>query len=278
MRPNRLLSLLLCTAFVLIGLVLPPRAHGQTSVAPASTVDPPEAAASERPASVLRDAPDAQMHHIVNGSATLYRHADASLPLGTLSMRTPVQRLGCTSDGWCRIRTDGGRVGYVPQASVSNVWIRISKRDRRLYLYRGARLVDVMNADFGYNPFGDKQQRGSQQERDHWRTPNGAFFVVRKNPSSTFHKALVLNYPTADDARRGLQQGLISAAEHDAIVQAESDGTMPPMNTELGGWIEIHGDGTGAATTWTQGCVAIHNRDIDRLWWWVPVGTPVVIE
>jgi murein L,D-transpeptidase YafK len=217
------------------------------------------------------------MHHIVNGDAMLYRHASTSLPLGTLAMRTPVHRLDC-SEGWCRVRTDAGRVGYVRQAAVSNVWIRISKRDRRLFLYQGTRLVDTFNADFGYNPFGDKEQRGSQQQRDHWRTPDGAFFVVRKNPNSVFHKALVLNYPTAADARRGLRRGLISQSEHNAIVEAEAQGTMPPMNTALGGWIEIHGDGTGAATTWTQGCVAVHNEDINRLWLWVPVGTPVLIE
>jgi lipoprotein-anchoring transpeptidase ErfK/SrfK len=50
------------------------------------------------------------------------------------------------------------------------------------------------------------------------------------------------------------------------------------MNTKLGGWIEIHGDGTGAATNWTQGCVALHNRDMNTLWWWAEVGTPVRVE
>jgi lipoprotein-anchoring transpeptidase ErfK/SrfK len=50
------------------------------------------------------------------------------------------------------------------------------------------------------------------------------------------------------------------------------------MDTALGGMIEIHGDGTGEARNWTHGCVALHNRDLDRLWHRVNVGTPVVIE
>jgi lipoprotein-anchoring transpeptidase ErfK/SrfK len=53
---------------------------------------------------------------------------------------------------------------------------------------------------------------------------------------------------------------------------------MPPMNTELGGWVEIHGDGTGAATNWTRGCVAVTNDDMNTLWWWTQVGTPVLVE
>jgi L,D-peptidoglycan transpeptidase YkuD (ErfK/YbiS/YcfS/YnhG family) len=50
------------------------------------------------------------------------------------------------------------------------------------------------------------------------------------------------------------------------------------MDTDLGGWIEIHGDGTGDATAWTQGCVAIRNAAMDVIWDHVRVGTPVLVE
>jgi len=50
------------------------------------------------------------------------------------------------------------------------------------------------------------------------------------------------------------------------------------MNTELGGYIEIHGDGTGERNNWTQGCIAIANGELDRLWDLVTVGTPVLID
>lgn len=276
----RFVSFSVCCLVVLVGLLGPVGvAWGQSATGPAAVDAESDMVRSEgASASLFAPPADAQMYHIVKGAATLRQQPRATASsMGTLPLRTPVNRLGCTTN-WCYVRTENGDTGYVPQTSLSNVWIRISKRSRRLYLYRGSQLVDTFKADFGYNPFNDKIQQGSQQKRDHWRTPSGTFFVVKKNPNSTFHKALVLNYPTADDARRGLRRGLITQAEHDAIVEAEANGTMPPMNTDLGGWIEIHGDGTGAATTWTQGCVAVHNEDIDRLWWWVPVGTPVVIE
>jgi len=133
-------------------------------------------------------------------------------------------------------------------------------------------------ADFGFNAYSDKERRGSEGERDHWRTPEGTFFVVRKNPYSQFYKAFLLNYPNAEDAERGLRTGLISKRQHDAIMAADRASRVPPMNTLLGGMIEIHGEGTGLSTNWTQGCVAVENSQMDRLWDWVPEGAPVIIE
>ena len=102
--------------------------------------------------------------------------------------------------------------------------------------------------------------------------------VVHKNPESAFYKALVLNYPKVEDARRGLDTGLISRSQYQAIKRAQDELRMPLMNTDLGGWIEIHGDGTGDGTAWTQGCVAVQNSVMDVLWERVRVGTPVLIE
>jgi lipoprotein-anchoring transpeptidase ErfK/SrfK len=214
---------------------------------------------------------------VVGGGTTLYNRTDSTAPVARLPVRTPLYRLGC-EDPWCRVRTEGGRTGFVPAAAVSNVWLHISKADRRLSVYRGPRLVDVYEIDVGYNTFADKKRKGSPAKRDHWRTPEGTFYVVDKKTQSSFYKALVLNYPTIADAERGLETGLISRGQYEAIVRAQKQRRMPPMGTELGGWIEIHGDGTGGATNWTQGCVAVRNPVMDALWLDVGVGTPVLIE
>ena len=153
----------------------------------------------------------------------------------------------------------------------------MEKSSQTVYVFKGERILERYPADLGTNFFADKERRGSVREPDHWRTPDGVFFVVRKNPYSKFYKALVLNYPNAEDAERGLASGLISKAQHDAIISAENDFRMPPMNTALGGWIEIHGDGTGARSNWTQGCIAVENGHMDELWRWVEVGTPVFV-
>ncbi len=267
-------------------LLLPGDGYAQSAVrSPASvpTIDTDTTAArgsapaSERPSRALRAPEDADLFYVSGEDAMLYNRPDSTAPVGRLAVRTPVTRLECPG-AWCRVQTDAGRTGYLPRHTISNVWIRVSKADRRVYVYRGPTLARTFKADFGYNAFSDKQQRGSTRERDHWRTPEGTFYVVRRNPNSQFHKALVLNYPTAEDAYRGLRRGLISRGEYEQIVEAQRAFEMPPMNTDLGGWIEIHGDGTGAATNWTQGCVALRNRDMDALWWWAEVGTPVLVE
>ncbi len=217
------------------------------------------------------------IHYVVKRGATVYTEPEGDRPYLRLGFREPIYVLD-SENGWSRVRTQDGAQGYIESSAVSNIWIRVSKRRKKLYLYRGMELVMQVAADFGYNAYADKVQRGSRANPDHWRTPEGTFFVVNKNPYSKFYKALVLNYPTAEDARRGLRNGLISKQQHDSIVQAEDAFTMPPMYTPLGGMIEIHGDGTGAGSNWTQGCVAIHNTEIDKIWAWVDVGTPVIIE
>ena len=208
---------------------------------------------------------------------TVYTEPDSAQPYVQLNFREPVYVID-EERGWSQVRTWDGAKGFVPSYTLSNVWIRISKSKKSLYVYKGTVLLEKMTADFGNNVFSDKEQRGSIREPDHWRTPHGVFFVVRKNPHSTFYKALVLNYPTAEDAERGLQQGLISEAEYQAIITAEITFRMPPMNTALGGMIEIHGNGTGMGSNWTQGCIAVRDDQIDTLWDWVEEGTPVLIE
>lgn len=222
-------------------------------------------------------ADDTGLYYAVQHQAMVYSQPDSSRPYMRLKMQEPVHLVN-RNGAWCKVKTDDGANGYMACDTISNLWIRVSKLRQRVYVYRGTELVRTIKADLGYNTFADKERRGSTRFRDHWRTPEGQFYVVRKNPNSQFYKAFVINYPTASDAERGRKNGLISEAEYTAIVEADKQFRMPPMNTELGGWIEIHGDGTGRATNWTQGCIAIPNHIIDALWDEVKVGTPVLIE
>jgi len=220
---------------------------------------------------------DRPILYAVREHATVYSHPDSSQAYVQLKLREPVYEMG-REGAWHQVRTFDGAQGYIHHSAVSNVWIRVSKSKRTLYLYRGVDLVKKIPVDLGYNFFADKERRGGPNEPDHWRTPDGVFFVAQKNPHSQFYKAFVLNYPTAEDADRGLRQGLISKAEHAAIVRAEHTFQIPPMHTALGGWIEIHGAGTGARSNWTQGCIAIQNASLDAIWDLVAVGTPVLVE
>ena len=107
-------------------------------------------------------------------------------------------------------------------------------------------------------------------------TPEGDFYVFVKNNKSAYYLSLGVSYPNVEDAARGLRDGLITKAQHDAIVEAQRKKVAPPQYTKLGGLIYIHGN--GSSSDWTLGCVALENEDMKELFDSVTVGTPVTIK
>lgn len=148
--------------------------------------------------------------------------------------------------------------------------IVVEKTARRLTLYSNGERVRVFQVALGFEPAGDKIKQGDG------RTPEGDFYVCMKNEKSKFYLSLGLSYPNAEDAERGLRDGLINRAQHKQITSAISRGAKPPWNTALGGEIFIHGG--GAASDWTWGCVALANEHVRELFDAVPLGTHVRIE
>lgn len=267
-----------------VALALPVAVPAARAQSPAHALHGPSEAYADtslaalfEPPSDTTDVPTVDDLYYLLRDARLFGTPDATRPLEALGRRTPVYRLGYR-DGYTHVRLDDGREGYVEGFPMANVWVRVSKREGRLDLFRGADLVRSYRADFGYNPLSDKERRGSTSDPDHWRTPEGTFTIVKRNPNSQYYRAFVLSYPTAEHARRAFDSGLISRRERDAIEQADRDGTMPPMNTALGGMIEIHGRGSGQGLNWTQGCVALRDEHMDELWNVLPEGVSVVIE
>ena len=226
------------------------------------------------------DAETAPAFYVVAAGTAMRRAPSATAPaVETLRLREGVRVLGDTLAGgrqWARVQFSGSR-GYVPSEALSNVWIRVDKSDRTLYVYHGAELVRTLPADVAVSE-GDKVRRSGQDEREHWRMPEGVFYVVGLNNRSSYYRAFVLSYPDPVHALRGLEQGIINEATYQAIVRADAAGVAPPMGTRLGGLIEVHGSGSGRREAWTRGCVALRNVHMDELWDVVQVGTPVVIE
>jgi murein L,D-transpeptidase YafK len=145
----------------------------------------------------------------------------------------------------------------------------IRKRERRLELLDGEKLIKTYRMVLGFSPDGDKSIEGDG------RTPEGEFYVFTKNPKSKFHLSLGLSYPGLEDAQRGLKDGIISQEEHGEIVAAITEKRMPLQKTKLGGEIYIHGGGT--TSDWTEGCVALNNEEMTELFEAIPLGTKVTI-
>jgi len=95
-------------------------------------------------------------------------------------------------------------------------------------------LAKAYRIQLGQNPVGPKMKQGDS------RTPEGEYFICEHRPS-TYHRGLLISYPNVQDARRGLEAGLISQKEFDEIKAAIKEGRCPPQNTKLGGLILVHG-------------------------------------
>lgn len=159
--------------------------------------------------------------------------------------------------------------GLSPCDRVKDKYVVVRKSAHNLALCERGELVENIRIGLGSEP-GDKEREGDN------RTPEGVFYVPKKNPQSAFRRSFFLSYPDAADAERGLRAGMISRAQYDAIVSAHGRCAEPPQTTALGGLIALHGGGAGF--DWTWGCVAVSNVAIARLWSQIDVGDTIVVR
>lgn len=147
--------------------------------------------------------------------------------------------------------------------------IAVSKSAHVLELWENAVLVKSYPCASG-SVTGDKEREGD------CKTPIGEFYVCLMNANSKFTKGIGVSYPMIEDAERGLQQGLITQAERDAIVSAIQQGKMPNWYTNLGGEIEIHGTDQQLGDA-TRGCIIVKEADIVDLYNRVRYGDTILI-
>jgi len=210
---------------------------------------------------------------LIAGACVAAGVACASRGTGTARAETPVPAptpVPVAPDGGVSLTGEEEELNRRPlKLPLEGARVVVEKGARRLRLYAGGELVRVRRVALGFTPEGDKVRQGDG------RTPEGEFQVCMKNPKSSFYLSLGLTYPNAEDAERGLRDGLITRAQHKSITRALDAGRCPPWNTALGGEIFIHGGGT--ASDWTFGCVALENPEIKELFDTLPAGTPVRI-
>lgn len=140
--------------------------------------------------------------------------------------------------------------------------IVVSKSRYMLALrYRG-KTIRSYRATFGPNPTQNKAREGDRN------TPEGTFRIASKNPASKYDKFMGLNYPTDSSYAR--------------FNKLKATGVIP-ANSTIGGNVGIHGIWPGGdelvklGIGWTDGCIALMNKDIEELFSLISVGTKVVI-
>lgn len=133
----------------------------------------------------------------------------------------------------------------------------VDKFNRKCYVYKNGKLFNTYAVELGPNWVGTKIQSGDN------KTPEGMYRVTKKKSGgqTKYYKALLINYPNTQDSKE------FKALQKKGIVT---------KHAKIGGLIEIHGDG-GRGFDWTNGCVALKNSDMDKLYKVASVGMPVNI-
>ena len=132
-----------------------------------------------------------------------------------------------------------------------------AKAARRLALYQRGVLLKSYAVSLGPDPISPKWREGDG------RTPEGEYRIDYRKADSSFHRALHISYPGPKD-----------------IAVARAHGVSP------GGLVMIHGTKNGLSrhqeeqlpADWTNGCVAVTDREIDEIWRMVPDGTRIIFE
>lgn len=127
----------------------------------------------------------------------------------------------------------------------------VHKGVRQMELWHHDQVLRIFRVDLGGDPNGHKTREGDR------RTPEGHYVIDRRNPNSRFHLSIGIDYPNEAD-----------------VARAAANGWRP------GGDIFIHGRGprfAGANGDWTEGCIAVSDREMEDIYAMVRNGTPISI-
>ena len=124
-----------------------------------------------------------------------------------------------------------------------------------------------------YHIASGKGGKGTKRLRGDSKTPLGRYRVASVKESSRFHFFIQLDYPNLIDAWYGYKNEIIDANNFKRIATAYKKREAPPQDTELGGFIGIHGLGITneeklnihESFNWTEGCIALTNEEINEL-------------
>ena len=142
-------------------------------------------------------------------------------------------------------------------ANAVSKFLVIDKSIRQLTVFFENGNIKTFKISLGFEPIGKKIKNGDG------KTPEGLYYISKKLKDSAFYLALQISYPNPWDIRRALS-----------------------LNTHPGGQIMIHGvpntnydeNYHNKYNDWTEGCIAIENKEMKFLWKSIKKGTPIFIR
>ena len=126
-------------------------------------------------------------------------------------------------------------------------------------LFFGKRIINFLRNQQIGETVRDLGLDGQKEKEGDGKTPEGKYYITHKNPNSKFYLSLGINFPNQSDKKRALQRGLNPGSD-----------------------IFIHGLGKKNILLhyffdWTEGCIAVTNREIEEIYSLVEPGTIIYI-
>ncbi|HTQ37177.1 MAG TPA: L,D-transpeptidase family protein [Steroidobacteraceae bacterium] len=149
----------------------------------------------------------------------------------------------------------GGAAAATVQELPVATRVVVYKAARRMDLMHGEQVLRSIRVSLGLVPAGQKERAGD------FRTPEGRYYLTRRNPRSDYFLSIQVSYPNDLDLRR-----------------AHANGWDP------GGSIMIHGlpnrlrrEPAYYSRDWTDGCIAVSDSDMLEIWMLTQYNTPIDI-
>lgn len=131
-----------------------------------------------------------------------------------------------------------------------SVQLKVYKSKYRLQVYHKGKLLTAYKCVFGPNCTQQKMQEGDR------RTPEGTFTILNVKDHDKWEKFMLLDYPNEESRR---------------IFENAKANRLIPESARIGGNVGIHGiwlNGDNVIDmkhNWTDGCVALKNKDVAEL-------------
>jgi murein L,D-transpeptidase YafK len=148
----------------------------------------------------------------------------------------------------------------MPTAPIKMV---VDKSNYELYVYDALGWFATYPVVFGNNSLDDKKVEGDRN------TPEGTFRIVNKRVHEKWDRYMGLDYPNKESLEK--------------FKQRKKNGEIP-TSASPGGGIGIHGTWpkddfvVDRYKNWTNGCISLKNEDIEDLYSYITVGTPITIR
>ncbi len=133
----------------------------------------------------------------------------------------------------------------------------VKKASGKLYLMRGREIYKEYNIGLGARPRGHKLREGDN------KTPEGRYHLTYVNDQSSFYRSFRISYPNERDIMRAQIRGVNPGG--DIVIHGTPNSFGPNYN------------GPMSPRNWTQGCIALSNREMDEIISLVAIDTPIDI-